>query len=217
MSAARILVADDHPLVRDGIKVRLEARPGWTVCCEATDGREAVALAEQHQPDIAVLDIGMPALNGLSAAQQIRKVSPGTEILILTMLESDALARDALAAGARGFLLKTDAGRLLVTAVESLLQHRPFFTGAVSEMVLAGFLDPDDPAGARSGAERLTAREREVLQLLAEGRSSKEVAAGLRVSTKTVEVHRANLMRKLDLHSVADLVRWAVRHHVIEP
>lgn len=217
MSNARLLVADDHPLVREGIRARLEAHPGWTVCAEASNGREAVELALQHRPDVAVLDIGMPELNGLSAAQQIRKGSPGTEILILTMLESDDLARDALAAGARGFLLKTDAVRLLVAAVESLLQHRPYFTGAVSQMVLDGFLDPDDPDRARSGTPRLTSREREVVQLLAEGMTTKEAAARLGLSTKTVESHRANLMRKLDLHSVADLVRFAVRHHIVEP
>ncbi len=217
MSNARLLVADDHPLVREGIRARLESHPGWTVCAEASNGREAVELALQHRPDVAVLDIGMPELNGLSAAQQIRKGSPGTEILILTMLESDDLARDALAAGARGFLLKTDAVRLLVAAVESLLQHRPYFTGAVSQMVLDGFLDPDDPDRSRAGTPRLTSREREVVQLLAEGMTTKEAAARLGLSTKTVESHRANLMRKLDLHSVADLVRFAVRHHIVEP
>ncbi|MCL4215210.1 MAG: response regulator transcription factor [Gemmatimonadales bacterium] len=222
MSGARLLIADDHPLVREGIRARLEAHPGWTVCAEASNGREAVARALEHRPDVAVLDIGMPELNGLSAAQQIRKGSPGTEILILTMLESDDLAREALAAGARGFLLKTDAVRLLVAAVESLLQHQPYFTGAVSQMVLQGFLDPRHPDAPRSNTPRtntprLTSREREVVQLLAEGMTTKEAAARLGLSTKTVESHRANLMRKLDLHSVADLVRFAVRHHIVEP
>jgi DNA-binding NarL/FixJ family response regulator len=217
MSTARILVADDHPLVRDGIKARLEMEAHWQVCAEATNGREAVELAERHRPQVAILDIGMPELNGLSAARQIRTVSPETEILILTMLESDDLAREALAAGARGFLLKTDAGRHLVSAVEALLQHRPYFTGSVSELLLAGFVDPAQPTGGVGGAHRLTSREREVLQLLAEGRSSKEVAGALRISTKTVESHRANLMRKLDLHSVADVVRFAVKHHIIQP
>lgn len=213
----KILIADDHELVRDGLKARIAAHPGWQVCAEAANGREAVELALRLKPHVAVLDIGMPELNGLAAARQIRKACPHTEVLILTMQESEDLIRDTLAAGARGFILKTDASRLLVSAIEALLQHKPFFTGDVSSVVLAGFLDPDKAAAARPAASsRLTARETEIVQLLAEARTSKEAAARLGVSVNTVEAHRANIMRKLNLHSIAELVRYAVRNKIIQ-
>lgn len=217
MKDVNILIADDHELMRDGIKARLEKQPGWKVCAEASDGRRAVELAVRLQPAVAVLDIAMAELNGIDAARQIRKGCPDTEVLILTMQESEDLIREALAAGARGFVLKTDAGRLLTAAVEALLQHKPFFTAIVSDVLLAGFLDADRKAGAVAGTpSRLTPREREVLQLLAEAKTSKEAAARLGVSVKTVDAHRANIMRKLDLHSVTELVRYAVRNKIIE-
>jgi len=215
-TTARILIADDHELVRDGIKARLEKQPGWIVCGEAGNGRQAVELALRLKPDVAVLDIGMPELNGLAAARQIRKDCPQTEVLILTMLESEDVMRDALAAGARGFILKTDAGRLLVSAIEALLRHQPFFTGNVSDFVLTGFLDPDLATGA-AVPRRLTERETEIVQLLAEAKTGKEVATRLGVSVKTVEAHRSNVMRKLNIHSVAELVRYAVRNKIIQP
>lgn len=218
MKTLSILVADDHELVRDGIKARIDKQPGWTVCAEAADGREAVDLAVRHKPDVAILDIGMRELNGLEAARQIRKACPATEVLILTLTESDDVVRQALAAGARGFLLKTDASRQLVAAIETLARHQPYFTGAASDVVLAGYLNPDRAADAAAeGRGRLTPREAEVVQLLAEGKTSKETAACLGVSASTVEAHRANVMRKLNLHSVSELVRYAVRHGIIQP
>jgi DNA-binding NarL/FixJ family response regulator len=214
----KILVADDHELFRDGLRNRLEQHDGWQVCGEAENGRQAVELARTLQPDVAVLDISMPELNGIEATRQIRNACPKTEVLILTMQESDGLVRDVLAAGARGFMLKTDTGRLLVAAVEALAGHKPFFTGKVSELVLGGFLDPDSAAHATSGkARRLSPREREIAQLLAEAQSNKDIAATLGVSVKTIDAHRANIMRKLNLHSVTELVRYAIREKLIEP
>jgi len=217
----RILIADDHEVARRGIRAMLESHPGWDVCGEARDGREAVELASKEKPDLILLDIGMPNLNGLEAARQILAVSPDIAILILTMHDSDQVVREVLRAGARGFLLKSDAGRDLVAAVEALQLQRTFFTTRVSQMVLDGFLDRDNRL---DGTERnqedfddvLTGREREVIQLLAEGKTSKEVAVTLNLSVKTAETHRTNLMRKLGLHSVADLTRYAVRNGIVQ-
>ena len=218
MKPLKIIIADDHEIFRDGLKARLEKHEGWQVCGEAGNGRQAVELARTLQPDVAVLDISMPELNGIEAARQIRKACPQTEVLILTMQESEGLVRDVLAAGVRGFVLKTDTGRLLVAAVEALALHKPFFTGKVSEVVLDGFLDPDRAARASGGeAGRLSPREREIAQLLAEARTNKEIAAKLGVSVKTIDAHRANIMRKLNLHSVTELVRYAIREKLIEP
>lgn len=214
----KILIADDHELFRDGLRTRLEQHDGWQVCGEGVNGRQAVELARTLQPDVAVLDISMPELNGIEATRQIRKASPQTEVLILTMQESEGLVRDVLAAGARGFMLKTDTGRLLVAAVEALAQRKPFFTGKVSELVLGGFLHPDRAArAAPSEAGRLSPREREIAQMLAEARTNKDIAATLGVSVKTIDAHRANIMRKLNLHSVTELVRYAIREKLIEP
>ena len=217
----RILIADDHEVARRGIRAMLESHPGWEVCGEAKDGREAVELAGRMNPDLILLDIGMPNLNGLEAARQILAVSPDIAILILTMHDSDQVVREVLRAGARGFLLKSDAGRDLVAAVEALQLQRTFFTTRVSQMVLDGFLDRDNrPVGTERDSESfddvLTGREREVIQLLAEGKTSKEVAVTLNLSVKTAETHRTNLMRKLGLHSVADLTRYAVRNGIVQ-
>jgi DNA-binding NarL/FixJ family response regulator len=217
----RILIADDHEVARRGIRAMLESHPGWEVCGEAKDGREAVELASKEKPDLILLDIGMPNLNGLEAARQILAVSPDIAILILTMHDSDQVVREVLRAGARGFLLKSDAGRDLVAAVEALQLQRTFFTTRVSQMVLDGFLDRDNrPDGTERNQEDfddvLTGREREVIQLLAEGKTSKEVAVTLNLSVKTAETHRTNLMRKLGLHSVADLTRYAVRNGIVQ-
>lgn len=218
----RILIADDHELARRGIRALLESHPGWEVCGEARDGRETVELAARMTPDIVLLDIGMPNLNGLEAARQILTESPDVAILILTMHDSDNVVREVLRAGARGYLLKTDAGRDLVAAVEALQLQRTFFTTRVSQMVLDGYLDRQTPNSDsirahddRTG-DSLTSREREVIQLLAEGRTSKEVAVTLNLSVKTAETHRTNLMRKLGLHSVADLTRYAVRNGIVQ-
>jgi DNA-binding NarL/FixJ family response regulator len=216
----RILVADDHEVARRGIRSLLESHPGWEVCAEAKDGRDAVELATSTKPDLVLLDIGMPNLNGLEAARQILTTSPNVAILILTMHDSDNVIREVLRAGARGFLLKSDAGRDLVAAVEALESQKTFFTPRVSQMVLDGFLNREKKRSeiedvAIPSGDLLTAREREVIQLLAEGRTSKEVAVTLNLSVKTAETHRTNLMRKLGLHSVADLTRYAVRNGIV--
>ncbi len=217
MKAVRILVADDHEVVRRGVRALLEGEPGWEVCDEAITGREAVEKAKRLTPDIVILDIGMPELNGLDAARQIRKLVPSSEVLILTMHESEQTVREVLAAGARGYVLKSDAGRDLIAAVNALRQHKPFFASSVTGVVLDGYLKNADGAAAAQAAGLLTAREREIVQLLAEGRSNKEVAVTLGISVKTAETHRTNIMRKLDMHSVGELVRYAVRNRIIEP
>jgi DNA-binding NarL/FixJ family response regulator len=217
MNTLKILVVDDHDIIRRGLKDLLTAKAGWEVCAEAKTGREAVALAEQLKPEIIVMDISMPDLNGLEAARRIHKVLPKTGILILTMHFSDQLVRDVVEAGARGYILKSDADKELVTAVDSIANRRTFFTPRASEMLLDGFARP--VAGAEPKLpqrNRLTTREREIVQLLAEGKSSKEVAVALGISVKTAETHRANIMRKLELHSVSELVRYAIKNQIIE-
>lgn len=214
----RILIADDHELARSGIRALLESHAGWEICGEAKDGRESVEMAIATRPDVVLLDIGMPNLNGLEAARQILTCCPEIAILILTMHDSDNVVREVLRAGARGFLLKSDAGRDLVAAVEALQQQRTFFTTRVSQMVLDGFLNrPERTENVDHAAtDVLTSREREVIQLLAEGKTSKEVAVALSLSVKTAETHRTNLMRKLGLHSIADLTRYAVRNGIVQ-
>lgn len=218
MTAARILIADDHEVVRHGLRKLLEAQPGWEIVGEAADGREAIAKATQLKPNVVVMDFSMPGLNGLEATLQILKAVPGTEVLVLTIHESEEVARKVLAAGARGYMLKSDAGRELLVAVQSLLEHRVFLTSRISDMVLKGYVAG---IGAQANQEPpgnpLTAREREVLQLLAEGKSNKEAASILQISVNTVEVHRASVMKKLDLHSVSELVRYAIRNKMVEP
>jgi DNA-binding NarL/FixJ family response regulator len=214
MSVFRILLADDHDIVRRGLKDLLEAEAGWQIVGEAATGRQAVEKAKALKPDVVILDLRMPELNGLEATRQIRRSLPETEILILTMDDSEQLAQTVLEAGARGYLLKSDAGRDLVAAVDSLRQHRPFFTSAIARMVLQGFLQQGSTETAGAPADPLSAREREIVQLLAEGKSNKEVAAVLGISVKTAETHRANIMRKLELHSTSDLVHYAVRNHI---
>jgi DNA-binding NarL/FixJ family response regulator len=211
----RILVADDHQVVRTGLRTLLESKTGWQVCAEAANGREAVEKAGQLKPDVAVLDIGMPLLNGVEATRQIRKLSPQTEILILTMHDSELLIQEVLAAGAHGYILKDDADRNLVAAVDALRRHKPYLSSRVSESV-SNPAGPDGTPFSPSSRNRLTPREREVLQLLAEGKSNKEVAAILEISVKTAETHRANIMLKLDFHSVTELVRYAVRNKIIQ-
>jgi DNA-binding NarL/FixJ family response regulator len=217
MESVRLLVADDHEIVRKGLRSVLEAQPGWQVLAEASDGREAVEKAKELKPDVTVLDIGMPSLNGLEASRQILKNDARAKILILTMHESDPLIRDVLDSGARGYVLKTDASRDLVSAVNAVRSNKTFFTAKVAQMVLDGYLDKNprkpDPEAPKM---RLTPRQREIVQLLAEGKSSKEVAAALGLSVKTAETHRANIMRRLDCHSVSELVRYAVRNNIIE-
>ncbi len=213
---ARVLIADDHEVVRRGIRSILENQAGWEICGEAVTGREAVEKALQLTPDVVVLDVGMPELNGLEAARQILKALPHTEILILTMHDSTQLVHEVLDAGARGYVLKSDAGRDLVTAVDALCRHKPFFAPSVSGVVLDGFRKNANGASTFTTSDPLTPREREILQLLAEGKSNKEVATILGISVKTAETHRTNVMRKLELHSVSELVRYAIRNNIID-
>ena len=215
MHGLRILIADDHEVARKGIRSILEGHPGWEVCAEARDGREAVEYAFQLKPDVFPIDIGMPNLNGLDAARQILVAIPDARILILTIHDSENVVREVLSAGARGFLLKSDAGRDLVAAVEALQDRRTFFTSKVSQMMLEGYLRPREQ---RDDIEHriLTPREREVIQLVAEGKTTKEIATTLSLSVKTAETHRTNLMRKLDLHSIADLTLYAVRNGIVQ-
>lgn len=218
MKPLRILIADDHEVVRQGVRAILESQPGWSIVAETENGLEAVEQARQEKPDIVLLDISMPQLNGLEATKEILKLHPTTQVLILTMHESNELVQDVLAAGARGYCLKTDAKRDLVNAVRSLSEGRPFFTSKVAEMVLEGYRQRGTPADTNvSLGSPLTSRERQIVQLLAEGKSSKEIASTLNISVKTAETHRANIMRKLDLHSLADLVRYAIRNKMVEP
>jgi len=212
----RILLADDHDIVRRGLKDLLEQHVGWQVCAEASNGRQAVELALQHRPHVAVIDLSMPELNGLEATRRIRQALPDTEVLIFTMHESEELIREVLGAGARGYLLKSDAVRQLIPAVESLSQKNPYFAGRVSAVVLDGFLKGGQVTLEGPTAERLTSREREVVQLLAEGKSNKQIARLLDLSVKTVETHRTAAMRKLELNSLPDLVRYAVRMQIIQ-
>jgi DNA-binding NarL/FixJ family response regulator len=218
MAPFRILLADDHEVVRAGLRALLEEQNGWEVVAEAVDGRDAVDKASKLKPDAVVIDIAMPSLNGLEAVRQIIKAVPHTKVLVLTMYDSDPLIQQVLQAGARGYLLKSDAGRDLVSAIDALRRNKTFFTPKVSQMVLEGYLDKSPREREAEGEPeslRLTSRQREIVQLLAEGKSSKEVAAVLGLSVKTAETHRANIMRKLDCHSVTELVRYAIRNHII--
>ena len=214
MGALQILIADDHEVARRGVRALLEGHPGWQVCGEAADGREAVNSAARLRPDVVLLDIAMPGLNGLDAARQILAAAPQTRVLILTMHDTEQVVREVLAAGALGFLLKSDAARDLVAAVEALQHRRTFFTTRVAQLVLEGYLHPASDSDRHSRSV-LTPREREVIQLLAEGKTTKEVATTLNLSVKTAETHRTNLMRKLDLHSVVDLTLYAVRNGIV--
>ena len=218
MKKTRILLVDDHLVVRRGVAgVIGDARPEWEVCGEASTGREAVAAAARLKPDVVVMDISMPDMNGLEATREILKDNPGTEVLILSVHESDQIVHDVLAAGARGYILKQDAGTDLVTALEAVRQHRLFLTSRVSEVVLSGYLGR---AAAGTPPEvpfsRLSPREVQIVQLVAESKSNKEVSGILHISVKTVESHRAHIMEKLGLHSVADLVRYAIRNNIVE-
>lgn len=219
MKTLRILIADDHDLMRRGLKSLLESRPGWSICAEAHTGREAVTKAEELKPDIVILDITMPELNGLEAARRILKASPNSEILVLSVHYSDQLIRDILDAGIRGYIVKSDSDRDLIVAVEALANHKPFFTPRATELILHNFNNRSSSPSELPEiiGNRLTSREREIVQLLSEGKSSKEVASVLSISVKTAETHRANIMRKLEIHSVSELVRYAVRNQIIEP
>lgn len=214
MLPTQLMVADDHHLVRIGLRQILETQTNWKVVAEAQNGREAVRLALNIRPDVAILDIGMPELNGVEACEQIVAAGLKTKVLIVSMHQNDLMIKKVLGAGARGYLLKTDAPRDLVGAVEALRSNRTFFTANVSGLIVEGFLNP---RANQIEKTTLTPRQREVVQLIAEGKSNKEIATALDISKKTAETHRANLMRRMNFHSITDVVRYAVRNEIIQP
>ena len=217
----QIFVADDHEVVRKGLCALLENGTGWSVCGEAANGREAVEKVLALRPQVVVMDLAMPQLNGLEATRQILKHAPRTAVLVLSATESEEMVREVLKAGARGFVLKSDSGQDLVVAVDGLRRGRPFFSARVADFVVRGYLEGasgvEEPKSPASTGKALTAREREVLQLLAEGKTNKEVAAGLTIQVKTAEAHRANLMRKVGVRSLGELIRYAIRNGIVEP
>ncbi len=213
MDRLRIVIADDHEVVRRGIRSLLQARKDWEVCAEASTGGEVLELVDKFKPHVLLLDINMPGMNGLEVASIVREQFPSTAVLILTMHESPAIVGEALAAGTRGLVLKSDAAKDLIDAVDAVSQKRPFVSPHVTEMILKSGVPR---AADKSGLAELTEREMEVLKLLAQGKSVKEIAADLRISPKTVNIHRANIMEKLQLHSVPDLIYFAIRHKIVE-
>ena len=217
MKKTRILLVDDHQVVRRGVaELVRDAEADWEVCGEASTGREAVAAAATLNPDIVVMDISMPDITGLEATRQILKNQPGTEILILSIHESEQMIQDVLRAGARGYILKGDAGSDLIKALEAVREHKLFFTSKVSEAVLSGYLNRNAPAApGEAPLGNLSPRELEVIKLVAEGKSNKEVANILHIGVNTVESHRAHIMDNLGLRSVTDLVRYAVRNNLV--
>lgn len=215
VNPVRILIADDHELVRQGMRAILQAEPGWTVCGEATTGRQALTMALDLKPDVIVLDLALPEMNGVEVTRQVRRVS-NASIVIVTMHDSDYVVQEALDAGANGYVLKADAGRALAEAVHTILSRGQFISERVRGAAGVDFTPHPSRAPRRSGS-RLTTREREVLQLLAEGQANKEIASMLGISTKTAETHRARIMAKLEIHSMSELVRYAIRNRIIEP
>jgi len=213
MRRARIIIADDHELVRRGLAMVVAEVNGWEVVAEASNGREAVEQVKIHAPDVTILDLSMPELNGLDATRQIVASHPSARVLILTAHESEQLIREVLGAGAQGYVLKSDAGRTLVNAVEALLDGGTYFTSKVARIVLEGFLNNPNNSGT---IPTLSVREREIVQLLAEGSRNKEIARKLEISVKTAETHRSNIMRKMQFDSLSDLVRYAVRNKIID-
>jgi DNA-binding NarL/FixJ family response regulator len=209
-SSTRILIADDHDVVRRGLRDILQERSGWEVVAEAANGQDAISATLKHKPDIAIVDYGLPLLNGIEVTRQIHARVPQTQVLIFTMHDSEMLLQQALQAGARGFLLKSDADDLLVAAVHALIQRKPFFTGHVSEKLLQSFLIKTDPVSV------LTPREQSVVKLIAEGKTNKEMGHVLSLSTKTIESHRASAMRKLNFVTTAELIRYAIRNKLVE-
>lgn len=211
----RVLVADDHVLMRRGLRAMIEDMPGWLVCGEAETGRAAVQAATQLKPDIVVMDMNMPELNGLEATRQIKKLCPDTEVLIFAGEETEDLVHQVFEAGARSYILKTAAMQHLDAALRAAAEHKSYFTSEVDEILFAKFLHGKKSDSEDEGKSRLTAREREIVQLLAEGRKNKAVADALGISVKTVETHRATIMKKMNFESFSHLVRYAVRNHIV--
>jgi DNA-binding NarL/FixJ family response regulator len=218
MQKTRILLVDDHQVVRRGVAGLVgDARPEWEVCGEASTGREGVAAAASLRPDVVVMDIYMPDMNGLEATREILKDNPGTGVLVLSMHESEQMVHEILRAGARGYILKQDASHDLITAIEAVRQHKLFFTSRVSEVMLNGYLGrAAAEAPADTPFSRLSPREIQIVQLVAEAKANKEIAHILNISVKTVESHRAHVMEKLGIHSIAELVRYAIRNKIVE-
>jgi DNA-binding NarL/FixJ family response regulator len=208
----RILLADDHDIMRRGLRDILNTYEGWEVCGEASNGRDAVRMAEELKPDVVVLDLSMPDLNGIEACRVIKKTLSNTEVLIYTLHETEQLIRKALTAGARGFVLKSDAEVKLVEAIDALSRHKPFLNSKASETLLESFIKNADESEEDS---LLTSREREIVQLLTEGKTNKEIASLLNISVRTVEAHRAAIMNKLGINSLAELVHYAIRNNII--
>lgn len=214
----RIMLADDHDLTRSGLRYLLEKQKDWTVCGQASNGRLAVEMSEKLRPDVAILDMSMPELNGLEATRQILQRQPDIKILIYTMHETERVIIDVLDAGARGIVLKSDAGDNMVAAIESISKGRRFFTSRVAETVVEAYFAQRASTANGDSLQHsvLTSREREVVQLLAEGKSNKEVADRLDISARTAEGHRSEIMRKLKLGSFAELIRYAVRNGIVQ-
>ena len=215
MARLRILLADDHTMVRQGLRKVIEERPEWEVVAQASDGREAVRLAEEHHPDVAIMDVAMPLLNGIEATRQITRRHPSTRVLILSMHADEAYVAQILQAGASGYLLKDSADVDLMQAVAAVAAGKSFFSPAIARVMLDDYLRQLADKGITDRYESLSEREREIFQLIAEGKTNKEIAALLSVSPSTVETHRAHIMEKLDLHSAAEIVLYAVRRGVI--
>lgn len=216
MRTLRILLADDHKVVRQGTRALLSTIPEWEIVGEADNGRDAVSLTAELKPDIVILDIGMPELNGLDATRQIKKQLPETEVLIFTGQETEELVHDVFDSGARSYIMKTDAADHLIDALKALSEHKHFFTSRISEIVFARYVQGKKALEGASERSRITDREREIVQLLAEGKSSKEIATILGISVRTVETHRAAIMKKLGLKSFSELIRYAVRNKIVE-
>ncbi len=215
MSKIRVLLADDHAVVRKGLRFLLEKHPGMEVVGEASDGREAVRLAEELKPSVVVMDIGMPQLNGIEATAQIVKRNPQVGVIMLSVHSDETYLLRALSAGARGYLLKDSAEDDLVRAVEVVAGGKPFFSPAISQALLEDYMRYLQQRGLKDSYDLLTDREKEILQLLAEGKTNKEVAALLNLSLYTVETHRSHIMQKLNLHNTAEIVLYAVRKKII--
>lgn len=210
-----VLIADDHEIVRAGVRNLLESG-GYACCGEASNGREAVKMAEELQPDVAILDVTMPELNGIEAAKQVLKLCPETKVLVFTVHDAEQVVVEIFRTGAHGYILKSDAGSQLLDAVKCVLGGKHYFSSQVSEVIFDSMRDKSLPHVADKDDDKPTTREREIIQLLAEGHSNKEVASKLGISVKTVETHRAAIMRKLGLHSIGELVRYAIRNNFIE-
>lgn len=210
-----VLIADDHEIVRAGVRNLIESG-GYSCCGEASDGREAVRMAESLRPDVAILDVTMPELNGIEAAKQVLKLCPETKVLVFSVHDAEQVVVEIFRTGAHGYILKSDAGRQLLDAVKCVLDGKHYFSSQVSEVIFESMKNGNLPHTATVGEDKPTTREREIIQLLAEGSTNKEVAEKLGISVKTVETHRAAIMRKLGLHSIGELVRYAVRNHIIE-